>query len=89
MFTILSKIKLMAKCKSLYVLLLSCCMITPMLFSCVDNDDLANEQGTFYSATKRTAAEIISDDADRCSMFQSILEKSNSSTSFSRQPKYS
>ncbi|MBO4482351.1 MAG: fasciclin domain-containing protein [Prevotella sp.] len=67
----------MAKCKSLYVLLLSCCMITPMLFSCVDNDDLANEQGTFYSATKRTAAEIISDDADRCSMFQAILEKSN------------
>ena len=77
MFTILSKIKLMAKCKSLYALLLSCCMITPMLFSCVDNDDLANEQGTFYSATKRTAAEIISDDADRCSMFQAILEKSN------------
>jgi uncharacterized surface protein with fasciclin (FAS1) repeats len=48
-----------------------------MLYSCVDNDDLSNEQGTFYSATKRTAAEIITDAADRCSMFQSILEKSN------------
>ena len=63
--------------KSLYALLLSCCIATPMLYSCVDNDDLDNEQGTFYSATKRTAAEIISDDADRCSMFQAILEKAN------------
>ena len=45
--------------------------------SCVDNDDMADGQGTFYTATKRTAAEIISDEADRCSMFQSILEKAN------------
>ena len=45
--------------------------------SCVDNDDLDNAQGTFYSATKRTAAEIIGDDAERCSMFQAILEKAN------------
>ena len=47
------------------------------LSSCVDNDDMADEQGTFYTATKRTAAQIIGDDADRCSMFQAVLEKAN------------
>lgn len=67
----------MVKSKSFYALLLSCCMATPMLYSCTDDDDIANGQGTFYSATKRTAAEIIGDDAERCSMFQQILEKAN------------
>ena len=47
------------------------------LSSCVDNDDMADDQGTFYTATKRTAAQIIGDDADRCSMFQAVLEKAN------------
>lgn len=67
----------MMKRKSVYSLLIACCMATPMLYSCVDNDDLSGENGAFYSATKLTAAEIIQQNADRCSMFQQILERAN------------
>ena len=57
-----------------------CIILSTLLFTlvgCVDNDDMAEGEGTFYTATKRTAAQIIGDDADRCSMFQAVLEKAN------------
>lgn len=43
---------------------------------CVDND-FDDGQGTFYSATKRTAAEILSDSPERFSSFKAILERAN------------
>ena len=45
-----------------------------VLSSCVDNDF---EGTNMYTATKRTAAQYISDSPDRYSMFQAILERAN------------
>lgn len=48
-----------------------------LLTACVDNDDADDGKSSFYSATKRTAAQIITDNPDKYSMFQSVLEKAN------------
>lgn len=42
------------------------------LVACVDNDF---EDTSYYSATKRTAAQLISDDPSRYSQFQAILQR--------------
>lgn len=48
--------------------------LTGLLTSC--SDDAINDQN-YYTATKRTAAQLISDSPERYSLFQQILEKSN------------
>lgn len=48
-----------------------------ILTSCVDNDFADDGKGTFYSSTKRTAAQIIDDNADRASLFKTVLENAN------------
>lgn len=53
-------------------------IIGTMVASCVDNnfEDEGNE-GTFYSSTKITAAELIDSRLDEFSSFKAILEKAN------------
>lgn len=57
-------------------LLLLLSVFTTIMVGCVDND-FEDENGTFYSATKRTTAEIINDNPEKFSSFKSILEQSN------------
>lgn len=77
MNNIINKIMRKAKSTAFISLLLSSSVAAPMFTSCVDNDDLGDGKGTFYTAKKRTAAEIITAKDDRCSMFQAVLEKSH------------
>ena len=49
-------------------------MTASVLTACVDNDF---SDKNYYTATKRTAAQLISDSPERYSKFQQILERAN------------
>lgn len=64
--------------KHTFCAILLACIAGALPTSCVDNDfDDANGKGTFYTATKITAAEFIDANLDRFGMFKDILVKGN------------
>ncbi len=60
--------------RALLHLLLMSAVVLMGFAACVDNDV---DDTNYYTATKRTAAQYLSDDPDQYSQFQSILERAN------------
>lgn len=67
---------------------LFCGILGTLVASCADNDFDDDGQGTFYTSTKITAAELIDSRLNEFSSFKAILEKANYFTSLQTYGKY-